>query len=183
MVFGSRRPETANGSRLQSADALRTHRGVQPADLSDFFDEMAGALQDYDTKRLEIIGFRGWPNGSIEIYIQPNPIIRRMTFNDTMEALDNFRKSSVMSSEFFVEAVAYQQAAIEEMERPAFSVEAMYPMKDKRARLRVAARYIKTGVVKFPVTDASSYSRNFWGLVAEKHDDAVDALVYLFLPC
>jgi hypothetical protein len=30
-----------------------------PADLSDFFDEMAGALQDYDTKRLEIIAFRG----------------------------------------------------------------------------------------------------------------------------
>jgi hypothetical protein len=30
-----------------------------PADLSDFFDEMAGALQDYDTKRLEVIGFRG----------------------------------------------------------------------------------------------------------------------------
>ncbi len=30
-----------------------------PADLSDFFDEMASALQDYDAKRLEIIGFRG----------------------------------------------------------------------------------------------------------------------------
>jgi hypothetical protein len=30
-----------------------------PADLSDFFDDMAGALQDYDTKRLEVIGFRG----------------------------------------------------------------------------------------------------------------------------
>jgi hypothetical protein len=30
-----------------------------PADLSDFFDEMARALQDFDTKRLEIIGFRG----------------------------------------------------------------------------------------------------------------------------
>jgi hypothetical protein len=26
----------------------------------------------------------------------------------------------------------------------------MHPIKDKRARLRVAARYIKTGVVKFP---------------------------------
>lgn len=24
-----------------------------PADLSDFFDEMAGALQDHDSKRLE----------------------------------------------------------------------------------------------------------------------------------
>jgi hypothetical protein len=35
-----------------------------------------------------------WPNGSIEIYIQPNPIIRRMTFSETMEAIDNVRKST-----------------------------------------------------------------------------------------
>jgi hypothetical protein len=53
-----------------------------------------------------------------------------------MDTLDNVRKSSAMSSEFFVEAVAYQQAAIEEMERRAFSVQAMHPIKDKRARLR-----------------------------------------------
>src|SRR3954447_22880631 len=30
-----------------------------PLELSDIFDEMAGALQDHDQKRLEIIGFRG----------------------------------------------------------------------------------------------------------------------------
>jgi hypothetical protein len=29
-----------------------------PADPSDFFDEMAGALQSHDIKRLEILGFR-----------------------------------------------------------------------------------------------------------------------------
>jgi predicted phage terminase large subunit-like protein len=122
-----------------------------------------------------------WPNGSIEIYIQPNPIIRRMTFNDTMEALDNVRKSSVMSSEFFVEAVAHQQAAIEEMERRAFSAEAMHPMKDKRARPRVAARYIKTGVVKFPRHGCEQLLAQLLGFGAEKHDDAVDGLVYLIL--
>ena len=55
-----------------------------------------------------------------------------------------------MSSEFFVEAVAYQQAAIEEMERRAFAVTPMHPIKDKRARLRVAARYIKTGRGEVP---------------------------------
>jgi len=77
-----------------------------------------------------------WPGGHIEIYVQPNPIIRRMTFTQAMEALDNIRRSSNMSSEFFVEAVAYQQAPIEEMERRAFSVQAMHPIKDKRARLR-----------------------------------------------
>jgi hypothetical protein len=38
------------------------------------------------------------------------------------------------------------------MERRAFAVTPMHPIKDKRARLRVAARYIKMGVVKFPRT-------------------------------
>jgi hypothetical protein len=91
-----------------------------------------------------------WPSGKLEVYVQPNPVIRRMTFSETMEALDNVRHSTTMSSEFFVEAVAYQQAAIEEMERRAFAVQAMHPIKDKRARLRVAARYIKMGIVKIP---------------------------------
>jgi predicted phage terminase large subunit-like protein len=86
-----------------------------------------------------------------------------------------------MSSEFFVEAVAYQQVAIEEMERRAFSVEAMHPMKDKRARLRVAARYIKMGIVKFPRQGCELLLTQLLGFGGEKHDDAVDALVYLIL--
>jgi hypothetical protein len=49
-----------------------------------------------------------------------------------------------------VEAVAYQQAAIEAIERRALAVQAMHPFKDTRTRLRVAARYIKMGVVRFP---------------------------------
>ena len=48
----------------------------------------------------------------------------------------------------------------------------MHRIKDKRARLRVAARYIKTGVVKFPRKGAEKLI---------KHDDAVDAIVYLIL--
>jgi predicted phage terminase large subunit-like protein len=122
-----------------------------------------------------------WPAGKLEVYVQPHPIIRRMTFTETMDALDNIRRSSNMSSEFFVEAVAYQQAAIEEMERRAFSVQAMHPIKDKRARLRVAARYIKMGVVKFPRTGCEQLLTQLLGFGAEKHDDAVDALVYLIL--
>jgi predicted phage terminase large subunit-like protein len=122
-----------------------------------------------------------WPAGKLEVYVQPHPVIRRMTFSETMEALDNIRHSSNMSSEFFVEAVAYQQAAIEEMERRAFAVQAMHPIKDKRARLRVAARYIKTGVVKFPRKGREQLLTQLLGFGSEKHDDAVDALVYLIL--
>jgi predicted phage terminase large subunit-like protein len=115
-----------------------------------------------------------WPGGNIEIYILPNPIIRRMTFTETMDTLDNARKSA-MSSEFFVEAIAYQQAVIEEMERRAFSMQAMHPIKDKRARLRVAARYIKMGVVKFPRHGCEQLLTQLLGFGGEKHDDACDA--------
>src|ERR1019366_10131501 len=52
----------------------------------------------------------------------------------------------------------------------------MHPMKDKRARLRVAARYIKTGVVKFPRKGAEQLITQLLGFGSEKHDDAVDAL-------
>ena len=122
-----------------------------------------------------------WTNEVLEIYIQPHPIMRRMNFHDTMDTLDNVRHSSKMSSEFFVEGVAFQQAAIEEMERRAFAVTAMHPIKDKRARLRVAARYIKNGTVKFPRHGCEELLNQILGYGVEKHDDGVDAVTYLIL--
>src|SRR3984893_9297043 len=104
-----------------------------------------------------------------------------MSFNDTMTALEDVRHSTPMSCEFCVEAVAYQQAAIDELERRAFSVQAMHPIKDKRARLRVAARYIKNGTVKFPRAGCEQLLNQLFGFGSEKHDDLVDALVYLIL--
>jgi predicted phage terminase large subunit-like protein len=121
------------------------------------------------------------PAGKLEIYIQPHPLNRRMSFRDTMNALDDVRHSTPMSSEFYVEAVAFQLAAIQELERRAFSVQAMHPIKDKRARLRVAARYIKNGTVKFPRTGCEQLLNQLFGFGSEKHDDLVDALVYLIL--
>jgi phage terminase large subunit-like protein len=114
----------------------------------------------------------------LEIYIQPHSVTRRMTFSDTIAALDNIPHTKNMSGEFFVEAVTYRQAAIEEMERRAFAVT---PIKEKRARLRVAARYIKMGIVKFPRTGCEQLLTRLLGFGVEKHDDAVDVLVYLIL--
>lgn len=113
--------------------------------------------------------------------MQPNPLNRRMSFHDTMDAFDNMRHSSTMASEFYVEGIAYQMAAIEEMERRAFSVKAMHPIKDKRSRLRVAVRYIKNGTVRFPRKGCEELLNQLFGFGAEKHDDLVDALVWLIL--
>ena len=57
----------------------------------------------------------------------------------------------------------------------------MHPIKDKRARLRVAARYIKMDFVKFPRRGCEQLLTQLLGFGVEKHDDAVDALVYLML--
>ena len=38
-----------------------------------------------------------WSSGKLEIYIQPHPVIRRMTFANTMTAFDNIRYRSNMS--------------------------------------------------------------------------------------
>jgi phage terminase large subunit-like protein len=86
-----------------------------------------------------------------------------------------------MSSEFFVEAVQYQMAAVEEMERRAFAVTPMRPIKDKRSRLRVAARYIKNGTALFPRKGCEQLLTQVLGFGGEKHDDLVDALVWLIL--
>ena len=51
---------------------------------------------------------------------------------------------------FFVEDVAYQKAAIQEMERALLPVVPMKPQGDKRARLQVVAPYIRNGTVLFP---------------------------------
>lgn len=108
--------------------------------------------------------------------------MRRMGFHDTIITLDDVRHSSIMSSEFYVEKVAYQQAAIEEMERRAFGVTtAIHPIKDKRVRLRVAARYIKNGTLKFPRTGCERLLTQILGFGSEKHDDGVDAIVNLIL--
>ena len=60
-------------------------------------------------------------------------------------------------------------------------VQAMHPIKDKRARLRVAARYIRNGTVKFPRSGCEQLLNQLFGFGSEKHDDLVDALVYLIL--
>src|SRR6202521_6048201 len=96
-------------------------------------------------------------------------------------ALDDVRHSTPMSSEFYVEAVAFQLAAIQELERRAFPVTPMHPIKDKRARLRVAARYIKNGTVKFPRHRCEQLITQLLGFGAEKHDDGVDGLTWLIL--
>lgn len=83
---------------------------------------------------------------------------------------------------FFVEAVGYQKAAIDEMRRRWLNVDPVIPMTDKRARLESVAGYIRDGVVEFaddPATADLITQLVFFG--TEEHDDLVDAFCYLIM--
>jgi hypothetical protein len=71
----------------------------------------------------------------------------------------------------FVEDVAYQKAAIQEMERALLPVIPMKPQGDKRARLQVVAPYIKNGTVLFPRSGCEELLGQMFNLGVESHDD------------
>lgn len=87
-----------------------------------------------------------------------------------------------MGMRFFVEAVGYQQAAIDEMKAKWLSVDAIHPMTDKKARLEAVAGYVRDGTVEFfdgPETADLITQLVYFG--TEEFDDVADAFVYLIL--
>lgn len=113
-----------------------------------------------------------------KIYIQPNPLNAHLDFYHTIEYFKGKPRGTHL---WFVEDVAYQKAAIQEMERNMLAVVSVKPLKDKRARLRVAARYIKNGTVLFPKFGAEKLIQQLLNFGNEAHDDLVDGLVNLIL--
>lgn len=119
-------------------------------------------------------------DGNPKIFIEPYPVNERLTFHETIEIAR--AKNMVRSGRtFYVEDVAYQKAAIQEMTRNLIPVVAIHPITDKRARLLSIAPYIQNGTVVFPRTGCEDLIMQLLGFGVEAHDDLVDGLVDLIL--
>ena len=108
-----------------------------------------------------------------------NPYNEHVTFHNFLLKVGNIPGEIGGANIFFVEDVAYQKAAIQEMERALLPVLPMKPQGDKRARLQVVAPYIKNGTVLFPRSGCEQLLGQIFNLGVESHDDLNDALVYL----
>jgi predicted phage terminase large subunit-like protein len=114
-----------------------------------------------------------------KIFIRPNPYNEHVTFHNFLLKVREIPGELKGANLFFVEDVAYQKAAIQEMERLMIPVVPMKPQGDKRARLQVVAPYIKNGTVLFPRSGCEELLGQIFNLGVESHDDLNDALVYL----
>lgn len=130
---------------------------------------------DYTT---DVEGHVHYEDDKPKIYIQKNPLCAHLDFHHTIEYCKGKPRGTHL---WFVEDVAYQKAAIQEMERNQMAVVSVKPISDKRARLRVASRYIKNGTVLFPRSGCEKLIQQLLNFGNEEHDDLVDGLVNLIL--
>jgi predicted phage terminase large subunit-like protein len=114
-----------------------------------------------------------------KIFIRPNPYNEHVTFHGFLQKVRNIPGELGGANLFFVEDVAYQKAAIQEMERALLPVIPMRVTTDKRSRLQVVAPYIKNGTVLFPRTGCEELLGQIFNLGVESHDDECDATVHL----
>lgn len=117
----------------------------------------------------------------IKIYIMPNPTNERYSLHETInKAKDvSFALGNGVLTPLWVEDVAYQKAAIEEMVRAGLPAEGIRVSVDKRARLRTTAIFIQNGMVLFPKKGCEDLIIQLTGFGAEAFDDLVDAFVLL----
>ena len=115
-----------------------------------------------------------------KVFIKPNPFNRHVSFHDFIKHAKSIATNDPGGAHiFYVEDVAFQKAAIQEMERNMLPVVPMRPTADKRSRLQVVAIYIKNGSVLFPRTGCEELLGQVFNLGVETNDDLVDAAVYL----
>lgn len=147
--------------------------------------ELSGTGVDLAISKRETADFTAMVSGSVvmigedmKIYIHPNPIEKRLSFHETIQQAKAIAIANTFHN-FYVEQVAYQQAAVEELQRAMLNVTPMKAGQDKRARLRAVAHYIQTGMVKFPRKGCEDLINQLVDFGVADHDDLVDALVYL----
>ena len=119
-----------------------------------------------------------------KLNILPYPVNEHMDSSKTTEKAVHLSLAlgNGQSTEMYIEDVGFQKAIIEMIRQRGIVVEGVSPGgTDKRARLASIAMSIKRGQVLFPRRGAEQLIRQLVGFGVEKHDDLVDALVYLVL--
>jgi predicted phage terminase large subunit-like protein len=134
------------------------------------------ANADYTT---EVEGDVHYLDDAPKIFLMPDPYNEHVTFHDFMRYVRGIPAERKGANIFFVEDVAYQKAAIQEMERAMLPVIGIKHTTDKRSRLQVVAPYIKNGTVLFPRAGCEQLLTQLFGFGVEAHDDLVDGLVTL----
>jgi predicted phage terminase large subunit-like protein len=120
----------------------------------------------------------------MEIYIQANPINRRIPFPDQLATI----QSSISAAKLihprvitYIENVGYQDAMVQMLQSRSHNVIGVTPITDKRSRLNLTTSLLREGRILFPETGCEELIEQLLGFGKEKHDDLVDAFTIMIL--
>ena len=119
--------------------------------------------------------------GERRLCIMPGVIEKRMSFEETITEAVELNAVMPHGTKWYPEKVAYQEAAIEIMEKNGLVCVRMPAVADKRSRAIAACYFVKTGRVLFPAEGAEKLIDNILGFGIEDHDDLTDAFSNLVL--
>lgn len=120
-----------------------------------------------------------------KIYIRTHVVNRRMDFPTTIQTIieENAKQTEQgITIKWFVEEVAYQSAAIQELNQKGLRVTGVRVQgSDKRARLSQTTSWIESGRVLFPRDGVDQLINQLTGFGVERFDDLADAFSMLVL--
>jgi predicted phage terminase large subunit-like protein len=116
----------------------------------------------------------------LRIYIQPNPIMQKLTFPEQVELIKTIKKTQMpnLNDLMFVENVSYQAALPQQLEVEGVRVIPVKPCGDKRTRLALTSSAIASGKVLFD-RRCEALINQLVGFDVENHDDLADAFSLL----
>lgn len=117
---------------------------------------------------------------TLQIYIQPFPVNKRMDFPTTIERIKEYSNECDLSKSYrsnvYIEDVGYQKAVIQQLSKEGFKAKGFKVNgQDKRARLDSVTYMIRSGKVLFPKKGTEELIQQLIYFGVEKHDDLVDA--------
>lgn len=117
---------------------------------------------------------------TLQIYIQPFPVNKRMDFPTTIERIKEYSNECDLSKSYrsnvYIEDVGYQKAVIQQLSKEGFKAKGFKVNgQDKRARLDSVTYMIRSGKVLFPKKGTEELIQQLVYFGVEKHDDLVDA--------
>jgi predicted phage terminase large subunit-like protein len=132
-----------------------------------------------------VVGYIYGIGKKMRVYIQPNPINKRITFPEQLELIKSmikFEKIKHHTVKVFIEDVGYQKAIIQALDIDKYNVESFTTNgADKTTRLRLTTPFLKDGYILFPEEGCEELIDQLTGFGKENHDDLADAFTILTL--
>ncbi len=129
-----------------------------------------------------VVGLLCEIEGEHYIYVLPNPINKRMTFQEILDSISSLYNSLESIYDYVticVENNGFQDAVVQSLEGMEIECKGVRSSADKRCRLMTISNLVQDGKVLFPKQGSERLINQLVNFGVEKHDDLADAFTIM----